>query len=82
MEHRKYTKPCSCNVNYNAAQQASRNTECQAWAPSLAIVYSPIQRFDSLFMPCEALKKGTLFSELHKPFFGTCDGNNVKKGEC
>ena len=38
-------------------------------ARSLAMVYSPDQRFHRLFEPGEALlRRGTLFRELYKPF--------------
>ena len=37
---------------------------------SLAMVYSPCQDFKDLYDPTEALCRGTLFSELYKPFCG------------
>jgi len=80
LEHRKYTRYCACSPNYNTAPNRTAGTNFQAAVPSLAIVYSPYQKFDCLFAPVDALKKGTLFSELHKPFFGTCDGNCLRKG--
>lgn len=40
---------------------------------SLAMVYSPIQRFSALYDEETALARGTLFSELDLPFYGkTC----------
>lgn len=36
--------------------------------PSLAMVYAPYQKFDCLYDPEEALRCGTLFKELNKPF--------------
>ena len=39
-------------------------------APSLAMVYSPHQEFDELYDHATALCRGTLFTELDKPFFG------------
>lgn len=39
-------------------------------ACSLAMVYSPKQGWQDLFSPEEALRKGTLFRELAKPFSG------------
>lgn len=36
----------------------------------LAMVYAPLQRFDFLYSPQEALSRGTLFRELDQPFFG------------
>ncbi|MBQ8403624.1 MAG: spore coat associated protein CotJA [Clostridia bacterium] len=37
---------------------------------SLAMVYSPCQQFEKLYEPMEALRCGTLFSELNMPFTG------------
>lgn len=39
-------------------------------APSLAMVYCPRQYWRGILSPDEALKRGTLFAELHKPFAG------------
>nr|WP_243119040.1 spore coat associated protein CotJA [Roseburia sp. 1XD42-69] len=36
----------------------------------LAMAYVPMQSFQALYEPCEALKNGTIFSELNKPFLG------------
>ena len=33
----------------------------------LAMVYSPVQRFEGLYSPEEALQRGTLFEGLDKP---------------
>lgn len=38
--------------------------------PSLAMVYSPIQEWRCALSPSEALREGTLFTELVKPFRG------------
>ena len=35
--------------------------------PSLAMVYSPEQYWRDIYEPCEALERGTLFSELYFP---------------
>lgn len=35
--------------------------------PSLAMVYSPEQYWRNIYEPCEALDRGTLFSELYFP---------------
>lgn len=37
---------------------------------SLAMVYSPYQKFDSLYDPRQGLCNGTIFGELNKPFHG------------
>lgn len=39
---------------------------------SLGISYVPWQRWEQLYEPCEALKRGTLFALLDKPFKGGC----------
>lgn len=39
-------------------------------ACSLAMVYSPKQEWQSLYPIDEAIRKGTLFAELDKPFLG------------
>ncbi|MBE6529238.1 MAG: spore coat associated protein CotJA [Ruminococcaceae bacterium] len=39
-------------------------------ACSLAMVYSPVQQWRGLYPIGEALRKGTLFTELDKPFMG------------
>ncbi len=38
---------------------------------SLAMVYSPKQAFRCLYEPMQGLARGTLFSELDKPFKGS-----------
>lgn len=37
---------------------------------SLAMVYSPYQKFRELYEPEEGLSRGTIFRELDKPFYG------------
>lgn len=37
---------------------------------SLAMVYSPLQQFEKLYEPMEALRQGTLFCKLYMPFTG------------
>ena len=37
---------------------------------ALAMVYSPYQSWEDLFSEDEALKKGTLFAQLYKPYIG------------
>ena len=36
--------------------------------PSLAMVYSPRQRYEDLYDPAEGLMNGTIFRKLNKPF--------------
>jgi hypothetical protein len=52
---------------------ARQNTQRKNELPeglSLAMVYSPRQRFEDLFEPSEALRRGTLFCRLDMPFIG------------
>ena len=56
-------------------QSAPRATEIAAEMPclaacSLAMVYSPPQEWRAIYPVGEAIDKGTLFSELDKPFLG------------
>ena len=44
----------------------------------LAIVYAPLQAWQGLYDTDTALKKGTLFAELDKPFLGSKGGANGK----
>ena len=44
----------------------------------LAIVYAPLQAWQGLYDTDTALKKGTLFAELDKPFLGSQGGANGK----
>ena len=44
----------------------------------LASVYAPLQEFQNLYDEQQALKRGTLFSELDKPFSG---GQGVVNGK-
>ncbi len=39
-------------------------------APSLAMVYSPYQKWRKIYDPVKALSRGTQFAELDKPFAG------------
>ncbi len=48
-------------------RDASLASAC-AGDPSLAMVYSPHQVFDGLYSTDEALERGTLFTELDKPW--------------
>ena len=55
-------------------QQGTRQqcccTTCLGNCPSLAMVYAPVQAFEDLYQPEEALCKGTLFKQLDLPFHG------------
>ena len=52
-----------------AVPETEVSEEQRLRAKSLAMVYSPPQRFHQLYEPMEALlRRGTLFRELYKPF--------------
>lgn len=57
----------SCNGSTNGATPESA-CKPDAFAPSLAMVYSPRQCWRGLLTPAEGLSKGTIFSELVLPF--------------
>ena len=44
----------------------------------VAMVYAPLQRFDHIYDPDTAMKRGTIFEELDLPFKGSDTG----KGGC
>ncbi|CAK7001297.1 hypothetical protein CIW83_13580 [Tissierella sp. P1] len=49
---------------------------------ALARACVPFQIMNQVFSPREALKAGTLFPELVKPFFTTGIGDNERGGRC
>lgn len=46
----------------------------------LAMAYVAIQKYENLYTPEEALRNGTLFIDLNKPFLGKIF-HNIKGGE-
>ena len=52
-----------------ADTEEARGTPCME-ACSLAMVYSPAQEWRELYPINDAIRKGTLFAELDKPFLG------------
>ena len=56
----------SCNQNDDPPHECPTMLS----APSLAMVYSPLQCWRSLLEPEEALQNGSLFAELVMPFEG------------
>ena len=60
-----------CGEVESRGDAAGENGCGQGWnAPSLAMVYAPMQRFEQLYEPDEAFCHGTLFRQLDKPFWG------------
>ena len=62
---------CGCN---DAPCAAGASEDCALSGRSLAMVYSPHQKFQSLYDPREGLCRGTVFCELDKPFYGSGRG--------
>lgn len=62
---------CRCVNNTNMMQQTRNSGGC-AELP-LAIATVPMQKWRSLYEPCQALSVGTIFSELNLPYrMGGC----------
>ncbi len=62
MQPRNGAMPCPGPMPYMPTQNCPGQV--------LAMAYVPMQSFQSLYEPCEALENGTIFSELNKPFMG------------
>ncbi len=60
-------EPAPCNEGDTATE--GKRPACVP-APSLAMVYSPMQSFQGIYEPAVALRQGTLFAELDLPFEG------------
>ena len=71
-----------CGGARNSVEERGRGSSCEGdddgaagagaclAGVSLAMVYAPVQRFQGLYEPEEALSRGTIFQELEKPFLG------------
>lgn len=57
-----------CSQQNSMAQKCRANYDMDDMA--LAMAYVPWQRFDQVYEPDKALKYGTIFPELNKPFLG------------
>ncbi len=51
------------------SQDNCSQDNCRHWAIGMA--YVPWQKMEELYEPARALKAGTLFPELEKPFYGS-----------
>ena len=78
---------CAWRTPYgNAQPQITRMPEadnCADGCPKdccepLAIVTSPVQCWQNLYTPCDALSMGTLFKDLNLPLVG-CPGNPYRR---
>ena len=52
------------------AHNHQREMDCMPKDPALGIAYVRWQELEEVYEPLEALKNGTLFPELNKPFYG------------
>jgi len=59
---------CSDGGNYVGRGSAYENGTCGMANRQLAMVYSPMQCWRMLYTPEAALRSGTLFEELYKPY--------------
>ena len=61
--------PPACSRMQDKEQDGCKETmDCLSGVPSLAMVYVPCMRFQEIYDDAEALKNGTLFRTLTKPF--------------
>ena len=65
-------RPMGCpSCELRVPEEAMPDRDC---SEHLAIVTSPMQGWQNLYPPCEALAAGTLFKELYLPLMG-CPGS-------
>lgn len=64
-------------INYMCQSTPACKTECptaQSNTKVLGMAYVPWQHWKQTYECCQSLKKGTIFPELDKPFYGRrCD---------
>ena len=65
----------STSSAYNRTGKNARDTWCLDNF-ALAMAYVPMQQFQSLYEPNEALQCGAIFPELNKPFLGWKGGRS------
>ena len=79
---------CACDHSHSHACEDAQNEIGNPYPcgpnggteRSLAMVYAPIQPWQSVYEPQIALSRGTLFRELDMPFYG--DRKSAKGGNC
>ena len=57
-----------CSRDNNSCDDCSQGN-CNRWAIGMA--YVPWQNMEEVYEPAQALRAGTLFPELEKPFYGS-----------
>lgn len=65
---------CNCQMNNKPATSQTPYIPCSASTQELAMAYVPWQHFKELYEPDQALRCGTIFKELYKPFYGSMGG--------
>lgn len=59
----------NCTKCSERAERSCSQDNCNKWAIGMA--YVPWQNMDRVYEPAQALRAGTLFPELEKPFYGS-----------
>ena len=69
---------CNCQPNNkpSLARPTPYNIPCPASNQELAMAYVPWQYFKNLYEPDQALRCGTIFQDLYKPFYGSMGGRS------
>lgn len=63
-----YSSESSKRCGNNSVKSMANRTDCKG--PVLAMAYVESQDFDEIYSPSVALKRGTLFAALDKPYCG------------
>lgn len=63
-----------CAENAERMERKCSQDNCNNW--TIAMAYVPWQNMNQLYEPAQALRKGTLFPELEKPFYGSMRRGN------
>lgn len=65
---------CPCTASTSRSAQTTRDTQfdmgCTEECAVPVMAYVPVQTFCQMYDPCEGIQKGTMFSQLYKPFMG------------
>lgn len=56
-------------MSQGCSQENCSSDNCKHWAVGMA--YAPWQNMNEVYEPAQALRAGTLFPELEKPFYGS-----------
>lgn len=65
---------CNCQPQSSRPAVLTPYTKQFACNQELAMAYVPWQQFGNLYEPDQALRNGTVFQDLNKPFHGSMKG--------